>query len=114
MLSSMPTDKNRFSTRCPELIFQWHPTKNGNLIPDMVSYGSHKKVWWICKKNHEWKAPITSMSKLLDSSGCPYCAGKRVLKENSLFVLTKKTPTSLVSGMNWRIILFNLAPRYTF
>ncbi|MCP5107426.1 MAG: zinc-ribbon domain-containing protein, partial [bacterium] len=31
----------------PDLAEQWHPTKNGDLTPDKVSYGSKRKVWWL-------------------------------------------------------------------
>ena len=45
----------------PELVSEWHPTKNGELLPENVSYGSGKKVWWKCKKcNHEWEAFVYS------------------------------------------------------
>ena len=41
-----------------ELLEEWHPTKNANLTPHNVTYGSKKKVWWICKNGHEWQASI--------------------------------------------------------
>ena len=31
----------------PELIKEWHPYKNGTLIPFDVTSGSGKKVWWL-------------------------------------------------------------------
>lgn len=58
----------------PELAKQWHPDKNMLLTPNDVSSGSGKKVWWICSKNHEWKAVISSRNQGI---GCPYCAGQR-------------------------------------
>ena len=60
----------------PELASEWHPTKNGNLLPEHVSAYSNKKVWWICKEGHEWQAVINSRK---DGVGCPYCAGKRAI-----------------------------------
>ena len=39
----------------------------------------NKKVWWKCKKGHEWKAPLSPRFK----HGCPYCVGK-VSMTNSL------------------------------
>ena len=44
----------------PELTKQWHPTKNGELTPNDVTFGSNKKVWWKCDKaeDHEWKASL--------------------------------------------------------
>ena len=42
----MPTLAERF----PELAMEWDYEKNGVLTPENVSYGSNKKVWWICPK----------------------------------------------------------------
>ena len=41
----------------PRLLAEWHPTKNGDLFPDEVSYGSGKRIWWICPKgpDHVWE-----------------------------------------------------------
>ena len=60
----------------PELAKQWHPTLNGDLKPDAVTFGSHKKVWWLCDKNHEWEAVIGDRS---NGSGCGVCSGNKVL-----------------------------------
>ena len=67
--------ENDLATLNPELAAQWHPTLN-HLKPTDVTCHSGKKVWWQCKKGHEWEAVIDSRSK---GSGCPYCSGKRVL-----------------------------------
>ncbi len=47
----------------PELVAQWHPTKNGQLTPCDVTAGSGRKVWWKCPKgdDHEWPAIVASM-----------------------------------------------------
>lgn len=52
---------NSLSTKYPELAAQWHPTKNGSLLPSSVTYTSSKNVWWQCDKDprHEWKKPIS-------------------------------------------------------
>ncbi len=60
------------ATTNPEIAAEWHPTKNGNLLPTMVSKGTHKKVWWQCAKGHEWEAAIYSRQK----TGCPICSGE--------------------------------------
>lgn len=61
----------------PQVAKQWHPTKNGELTPDMVSRGSNKKVWWQCENGHEWEAVILSRTR---GNGCPYCSGRYVTK----------------------------------
>ncbi|MGD2089795.1 MAG: zinc-ribbon domain-containing protein [Candidatus Aminicenantes bacterium] len=79
-----PDKEYNLLTIHPELAQQWHPDKNGNLTPEQVTPGSRKKVWWKCKKKHEWKAAIASRSA---GTGCPYCAGKKASKQYNLRVV---------------------------
>lgn len=60
----------------PELAKEWHPTKNGELTPDKISYGSDKKVWWIGKCGHEWKTKVNLRN---NGSQCPYCSNHKLL-----------------------------------
>lgn len=69
-------EANSLQALRPELAAEWHPTLNGDLTPDQVTIGSKKKVWWKCKEGHEWQASICNRKK---GSGCPYCAGERVI-----------------------------------
>ncbi len=74
--------ENSLTVINPKLASEWHPTKNGNLIPDYVSVSSNKKVWWLCERGHEWKAVINSRR---NGVGCPFCAGKKaIVGENDL------------------------------
>lgn len=57
-------------TLYPELAKEWHPTKNGNLTPKMVTKKSTANVWWIDSHGHEWQAKVHSRTR---GSGCPYC-----------------------------------------
>lgn len=57
----------------PEIAAEWHPTKNGELLPSQVLPNSNQKVWWKCKKGHEWKAVIQHRNK---GVGCPHCANE--------------------------------------
>jgi hypothetical protein len=74
-------DDNCLATLNPDLAKQWHPTKNGSLTPRDVTRGSHKKVWWICDKGHEWQAEVKSRNAGI---GCPYCSGKATCDDNCL------------------------------
>lgn len=65
---------NDLATTEPEIAAQWHPTLNGSLTPQMVTAGSHKKVWWLCAEGHVWKAAIYSRAGK-QRRGCPVCAG---------------------------------------
>ena len=67
---------NDFATYYPELSKEWHPTKNGDLLPSNVSAGTNKKAWWIGKCGHEWEASISSRNAGRD---CPYCASQKLL-----------------------------------
>ncbi len=65
----------------PAISKEWHPTKNGGVSPYNVSYGSGKRMWWLCKNGHEWEAYINNRVR---GAGCPYCAGRYADKNNNL------------------------------
>jgi len=68
--------ENDLRTVAPLLADQWHPTRNGDLKPTQVTSGSRRKVWWRCKRGHEWQAAIHSRSA---GVGCPVCSGKVIV-----------------------------------
>lgn len=70
----------------PVVASEWHPTKNGDLTPEDVSYGSDKSVWWQCSRDssHEWEAKIYRRS---GGNTCPFCAGKKVPPRKCLGVM---------------------------
>jgi len=68
---------NCLATLRPDLVLEWHPTKNGDLTPWDVTCGSEKDIWWICDKGHEWKSFVKDRN---DGNNCPYCSGRKVLK----------------------------------
>ena len=69
--------KNSLLYKRPLLAAEWHPTKNGRLLPEMVTPHSNKIVWWKCQNGHEWKTGVNHRS---NGSGCPICSNKKVLK----------------------------------
>ena len=69
----------------PEIAKEWHPTKNGKLTSKKVTYGSKKRVWWLCPKGHSYEVGISSRTVM--KTGCSYCAGKKVTNENSFLIL---------------------------
>lgn len=65
------TLENSFAAANPNLIEEWHPTKN---LPDII-YGiartSPTKYNWVCKVcEYEWQATASSRS---GGAGCPQC-----------------------------------------
>lgn len=66
---------NDLASRMPEIARDWHPTLNGRLMPEQVTVGSGKRVWWQCAYGHVWKAIIYSRTGK-QKTGCPVCAGR--------------------------------------
>lgn len=64
----------------PELCEEFDQKVNTIKLADL-SKGSHKKVWWKCKKGHKWQAEICNR---VSGTGCPFCAGNCISKSNSL------------------------------
>ena len=46
----------------PDLAKEWHPIKNGNVLPTQVPWGTRKKYWWkieVDGKTYEWRASVS-------------------------------------------------------
>jgi len=103
----------------PHIAKQWHPHKNGPWRPDEFTYGSGIAVWWRCpaSDDHVWKGSVCGRTQSKASHfGCPFCAGLRVSKTNSLKVLYphlarewhptkngKLTPSKIVAGSHKQV-----------
>lgn len=57
-------------TTHPEIAAEWHPTKNGNITPQMVSKGSVTMRWWLCPQGHEYRMKPNSRTT---GRNCPLC-----------------------------------------
>ena len=78
---------NDLATIVPEIAEQWHPTKNGDLTPEMVTAYSNKKVWWYLPYDDpktgmhfdfEWKTKVAFRVNF--DAGCPFLSGRAVWK----------------------------------
>ena len=66
---------NDLATTNPELVDEWHPTRNGDLTAHTITRSSSRKVWWMCRNDdHEWEATVASRTG--NGSGCPRCGAK--------------------------------------
>ena len=65
------SDGKKYVSDIPELMAEWHPTKNEGLLPDDVPYGAGTKVWWLCSGGHEWQSSPNQRTNR--KSGCPSC-----------------------------------------
>ena len=68
------TERNRLSVCYPQVAAEWHPSKNGSLTAAEVSYGSHRKAWWLCGAGHEYVAVV--YNRTVGESGCPHGLGR--------------------------------------
>ena len=71
--------ENDLASQRPDLLDQWHPTKNLPMTPERVTVGGHFKAWWVCEQGHEWQAIVKS--RTLGGCGCPVCADRALLQE---------------------------------
>ena len=59
----------------PEIALEWHPTKNGEMLPEQYASGSSEKVWWLCKEcGTEWETKISNRTR---GHGCPSCKNEK-------------------------------------
>lgn len=71
-----------FETWCKEnnkenLLKEWNYEKN-TINPTDITYGSTKKVWWVCPKGHNWQDTVNARTNNKNKD-CPYCKNRRVL-----------------------------------
>ena len=87
----MKRNKHPISKTHPNLIKEWHPTRNLPLTPDQITAGSARKIWWVCPKatTHEYEAIIYNRAGKA-KSGCSVCKGLKVIPETSLAALFPK------------------------
>lgn len=71
--------KSPLSETHPQLAKEWVECVDTLLTPDTVTSGSNKEVKWKCPTCGEIY-PANIANRALRKSGCPYCAGIKVLK----------------------------------
>lgn len=79
---------NSLATLYPQLVEEWHPTKNNRKwTPFNISYGSTKEVWWQCSQNqkHEWQSTVNNRTS--KGNGCPHCYSDKIMT-HELYVKT--------------------------
>lgn len=70
---------NDVATKAPDLLAEWHPTRNGDKQPHHYTFGSPEIVWWLCSRGHEWEAQIRHRvgTETRKGTGCRDCKGLR-------------------------------------
>lgn len=67
---------NDLATTHP-LAAEWHPHKNGDTTPQLVSFGSDKTVYWLCPKGHDYLTPVNNRTGS-KKAGCPFCSNRKL------------------------------------
>lgn len=81
-----PSKDNNLEVKFPKLMAEWDFEKNSKK-PSEFTPRSTAKVWWKCKKGHEWKARIADRSRPKNPTGCKKCSGLEASEEYNLAVL---------------------------
>lgn len=68
---------NSLQALYPDVAKEWCKELNGNLQPNQITAGSGKKFWWQCPIGHRYQMSVDSRTG--KGTGCPYCAGQKVL-----------------------------------
>lgn len=67
---SLPKPGNSLTDRNSAIAAEWHPSRNGDQTPQITSFGSSKRVWWLCGTCAvEWQAVVNKRTN--QSTRCP-------------------------------------------
>lgn len=102
------SEENSLANKYPELLKEWHTTENTGFSPEKLSYGSHKKITWICHLNHIWKATIKS--RTLCKTKCPYCTHQLASPEYCIASIRPKWIDEIHPTKNGNLNAYNLCP----
>lgn len=69
--------KTDLGTKFPQIAKRLHRKPDSPIDAGEISPTTHKKYEWDCPKGHIYVASVGSQTR---GGGCPYCAGKQVLK----------------------------------
>tara|TARA_X000000950_G_scaffold201273_1_gene242331 strand:- start:333 stop:2186 length:1854 start_codon:yes stop_codon:yes gene_type:complete len=110
LLSNLPGPEPQKSLQYlkPKLSKSWDVNLNAPLTPMMFTPFSDKRVHWICQhnKSHRWEARIATRSQ---GYGCPFCAGKRINREDSFGEKHQKLLSEFDFEKNGSVSPFELA-----
>lgn len=71
---------NDMATTRPDLAAEFHDSLNTCTPRDVVA-GTSRRLWWKCKRGHEWRASGDNRSK---GSKCCFCSHRALHADNSL------------------------------
>ena len=65
--------ESSLAARFPAVAAEWHPDKNGEILPGAVDPDHIMSVWWRCSKGHEFQQSVRKRTR--GHGRCPECFG---------------------------------------
>lgn len=66
----------------PAVAAQWHPSKNGDLLPSQIKETHTKAVWWLCLDcDRSWK--VSPRNRVGLGAGCRRCASEEAARKRT-------------------------------
>lgn len=65
------------AVKYPEIAKEWDYEKNGQIKPEYITCGAHRKYWWKCSNNHSYEC---SPRNRIEGRGCQICSGFNYIK----------------------------------
>lgn len=102
----------------PEIAAEWDLAKNGNMKPEFFLEGSHRKAWWLCKRDkicdcpHSWC--VTIKNRTGDGDGCPFHSNKQICSHTSLAGTNPELAEEWDMEKNGDLDPFTVAPNANF
>lgn len=82
----IPSENYSLFALHPELENEWDEKKNEGVDKEKLMPNTNRKLWWTCKQGHSYECTAADRHR---GKGCPICAGKKVVEEESIAVTDK-------------------------
>ena len=105
------SDQNSLLLLRPDIAESFHPTLNGNISLDKISYGSSKNYWWICNEDesHVWQS--SPANRTSNKGKCPFCVSQKINESNCLATLDPELSQYWHQEKNGKHTPFTISPR---
>lgn len=89
---------NALATTHPDIAKEWHPIKNLPMTANDLTYGSEKKVYWLCENGHTFKQSPNERTSV-NARTCPECSkgSGTSYAEKFIYICMKELFTDTVS-----------------
>lgn len=102
------SDSNSLAAKRKDLLSFWNYQLN-NVLPNQVSIGSRRIVWWKCRRNGGHSYQMTVKHKV-GGQGCAVCSGKQIIPELSFAALYPERAAYWDRKRNKDLQPFQVAP----